>query len=59
VDVDSSILGARYFGQDYAQNVYQWIFQNYKLEKQFGAEPFSGQGFGIQLLKKRPTPPEQ
>ncbi len=58
VGVDSSILGARYFGRDYAQNVYQWIIQNYKLEKQFGAEPFSGMGFGIQLLKKRSAPSE-
>ncbi|TDJ61376.1 MAG: hypothetical protein E2O42_02765 [Nitrospina sp.] len=54
VDVDSSILGARYFGQDYAQDSFQWIQQNYEIEKQFGAEPFSGQGFGIQLLKKSP-----
>jgi len=58
VEVDSSILEARYFGRDYAQNVYQWIIKNYKLEKQFGAVPFSGRGFGIQILKKRSAPSE-
>jgi len=46
-------LGARYFGQDYAQDSFQWIQQNYELEKQFGAEPFSGRGFGIQILRKK------
>ena len=53
VDMDSSILGVRYFGQDYARNVYQWIIQNYTLEQQFGAVPFSGRGFGSQILKKK------
>ena len=53
VDRDMSFLGARYFGQDYAQDSFQWIQQNYELEKQFGAEPFSGRGFGIQILRKK------
>ena len=42
VDVDSSILGHRYFGRDYARPIYSWIAQNYKVQKQFGAVPFSG-----------------
>ncbi len=53
VERDMSLIGARYFGQDYAQDSFQWIQQNYELEKQFGAEPFSGRGFGIQILRKK------
>jgi 4-amino-4-deoxy-L-arabinose transferase-like glycosyltransferase len=52
LDVDSSRLGAQYFGRDYAQNIYQWIQTHYSLQKQFGQPPFQGRGFGIQLLKK-------
>ncbi len=53
VDRDMSFLGARYFGQDYAKDSFQWIQQNYEIEKQFGAVPFSGRGFGIQILRKK------
>ena len=53
VDADSSILGPRYFGRDYAQSIYSWIAQNYEVQKQFGAVPFSGRGFGIQVLRKK------
>ena len=53
LDVDSSRLGARYFGKDYAQNIYQWIQTHYSIQKQFGQAPFQGKGFGIQLLRKR------
>ena len=52
IDVDSSRLGSRYFGQDYARPIYSWIVQNYEVQKQFGQPPFQGKGFGIQLLKK-------
>jgi len=58
VDTDTSILGVRYFGQDYAKESFRWIQQNYEIEKQFGAVPFSGRGFGIQILKKRSAPSE-
>jgi hypothetical protein len=53
LDVDSSRLGAQYFGKDYAQSTYRWIRQNYSKDKQFGATPFTGTGFGIQILRKR------
>jgi 4-amino-4-deoxy-L-arabinose transferase-like glycosyltransferase len=56
LDVDSSRLGARFFGKDYAQNIYHWINNNYTLEKQFGETPFTGAGFGIQILRKNETP---
>ncbi len=52
VDIEFTILGARYFGQDYAQDIYLWIRKNYSVQKQFGAEPFAGKGFGIQILKR-------
>ena len=52
VDVDSSILGPQYFGKDYAQDIHQWIRDNYSLDQQFGETPFTGNGFGIQILKR-------
>ncbi len=53
LEVDSQILGARYFGQDYAKTIYKWILGNYTLIKQFGETPFTGKGFGIQILKRK------
>ena len=54
VEQDFAHLGARYFGKDYAQSIFEWIAQNYKVDEQIGARPFSGLGFGIQILKKKP-----
>jgi len=56
VDIDSSRLGARYFGIDYALDIDHWIKGHYSLEKQFGATPYTGQGFGIQILKRNEHP---
>jgi 4-amino-4-deoxy-L-arabinose transferase-like glycosyltransferase len=55
VHVDAGILvsGKRFFGKDFGQSAYIWIMQNYTLEQQFGAEPFTSQEFGIQLLRKK------
>jgi len=53
VETDFTILGFRYFGKDYAQGIYQWVQEHYAVEKQFGAEPFTGKGFGIQILKRK------
>ena len=54
---DAGILvkGKRFFGKDFGQKTFSWIMQNYALEQQFGQVPFSEKGFGIQLLKKRPS----
>ena len=51
---DTNILTSekRLFSKDFGQNAYAWIMQNYTLEQQFGAEPFSSPEFGIQLLRK-------
>jgi len=54
---DTSEHGARYFGQDYAMNIYSWIYQNYDKLVQFGNEPLSGQGFGILILAKKHNHP--
>jgi len=53
VDQDFAHFGKRYFGRDYARAIFEWIVQNYKVDEQIGARPFSGQGFGIQILKKK------
>lgn len=53
LDVDSSRLGAQHFGSDYAQHTHQWIQAHYSFEKQFGATPFTGTGFGIQVLRRK------
>ena len=45
-------FGYPYFGKDYARESYEWIQKNYTLARQFGATPFSGKGFGIQILKR-------
>jgi len=59
VDQDFAHLGARYFGIDYARTTFEWILQNYKVEQQIGARPFSNQGFGIQIRKRKLLPSNQ
>ena len=59
VDQDFAHLGARFFGRDYAQTTFQWIVQNYKVALQVGARPLSGQGFGIQILKRKSPQSDQ
>jgi hypothetical protein len=56
VDVDSSRLGSQYFGVNYAQDAYSWIRSHYSLEQQFGSTPYTGQGFGVQILKIKNSP---
>ena len=50
---DTSEHGARYFGRDYAHNIYSWIVNNYDKEILLGAEPLTGNGFGIIIAKKK------
>lgn len=49
---NSSDFGYRYFGQDYGRSIFAWIMSNYQPIKQIGAPPFTGQGFGIQILRR-------
>ncbi len=44
--------GYRYFGVDYATDVLQWIEENYIEISQIGKKPFSGEGFGIVIMKR-------
>jgi hypothetical protein len=53
VDQEFTHLGARFFGRDYAQATFKWIIQNYQVAQQIGKRPFSNQGFGIQILKRK------
>ncbi len=53
VDQEFPYFGAKHFGKDFGKPTFDWIKNNYKLEKQFGEVPFTGNGFGIQILKRR------
>lgn len=50
---DTSEHGARYFGKDYAHNIYSWIIGNYDKEILLGSEPLTGNGFGIIIARKK------
>ncbi|MCF8721839.1 hypothetical protein [Nitrospina gracilis] len=54
VEMDNSWLGAPYFGRDYAQNLYAWVMKHYRQAALFGDPPFTGKGYGIQILKYSP-----
>jgi len=46
-------FGFSAFGTDYAQDIMDYIKDNYQLVKQFGPFPFTTQEFGIALFKRR------
>lgn len=50
---DSSEHGARFFGQDYAREMMQWIAENYDPVSLLGALPFTGERYGMLLLARR------
>jgi hypothetical protein len=56
VDREFSYFGYTYFGKDFAKPVYSWVMKHYSLEKQIGEVPFTGSGFGIQILKRNTLP---
>lgn len=51
VSTDSSEYGARYFGQDYARTIGQWIDRNYQREQVFEMQTGPRQLFRIVLLR--------
>ena len=59
IDQEFPHFGRRFFGRDYAQATFEWIVQNYEVAQQIGAKPFSNQGFGIQILKRKFIPSDQ
>jgi hypothetical protein len=50
---DSSEHGARFFGQDYAREMMQWIEQNYEPVSLLGAPPFTSDRYGMLLFARR------
>ncbi|MBW1742173.1 MAG: hypothetical protein JRJ47_01925 [Deltaproteobacteria bacterium] len=46
--------GYTYFGVDYATEVLQWIKKDYVEISRAGERPFSGEGFGIVIMKRIP-----
>jgi hypothetical protein len=64
VHKDTSEFGVRFFGNDYAQNLFAWIQANYMEVRlppdlDLGAEPLKSARFGIRLLVPRPGPEGQ
>lgn len=50
-DRDTSDIGGRYFGRDYALDLYAWVTANYKNVYQVGS-PLTGAGYGVSILKR-------
>jgi len=48
---DTSEHGAKYFGVDYARNIYSWITDNYDKVHSIGDDTLSGKDFGITIMK--------
>jgi hypothetical protein len=59
VDQEFAHYNARFFGRDYFQRTFQWIIQNYRVVQQIGTPPFTSQGFGIQILKRKSLTSDQ
>ena len=53
VDKDTSNYGVRYFGQDYGVGLMRWTVDAYEPWSLIGPLPFSGQGFGVAVLRRR------
>ncbi len=52
MDREFSYFGYNYFGKDFAQKIHDWIQTHYSVQAQIGATPFTGNGFGIQILMR-------
>ena len=52
MDREFPYFGYNHFGKDFAQKIHAWIQSNYTLHAQIGNTPFTGKGFGIQILKR-------
>lgn len=54
VHKDTSEYGPRFFGQDYAQRLFEWIREHYRPISLVGAPPLQSDDFGILLLNRSP-----
>jgi hypothetical protein len=52
LDRDMSEHGARYFGMDYAKDLFFWLARHYEPVQLIGSMPNTGKGFGILIAKK-------
>jgi len=43
----------RFFGQDFGQEIYSWIQNNYVLFRQLGKDPVKDKANGIQIFKRK------
>ena len=50
---DTSEHGAKYFGVNYARNIYSWIISNYDKVSTLGDGTLTGDDFGIIIYKKK------
>jgi len=53
VDTETSDFGVRYFGQDYGVAIFRWTLEHYEPISLVGPRPFSGNGFGVAILRRR------
>lgn len=56
VEQKFSQQGRTNFGRDFGKHIFQWIHENYFILQQYGAQPFVTEDFGIQILKRKPSP---
>jgi hypothetical protein len=54
VHYDTLEFGARFFGRDYARQLFSWIREEYATIRVIGARPFEGDRFGMELLRRIP-----
>jgi hypothetical protein len=53
VHADTAIFDARFFGRDYARSIAAWIGENYLLQRQLGAAPYTGDAFGLWIMRRK------
>jgi hypothetical protein len=52
---DTAEYGVRFFGQDYAQGLFEWVIDHYRPLRLIGYPPLRDERFGILILsRKRP-----
>jgi len=50
---DGTTYGLRFFGRDFGRLLDRWVRTNYELDSRFGAEPFKGREFGVDVMVPR------
>jgi hypothetical protein len=50
---DLSDFGTPFFGRDYGQGLYAFVQANYASDSQWGQAPFTGESFGIILMRRK------